>query len=82
MSKVPIVKEQIERKAEELYDLHGNKLVLFLSGGIDSEIMLNSFVALRIKPRVTVLRYERNNNLHDINYIFRALSKFYMTPLS
>lgn len=68
------------RTAEELYDLHGDKLILFLSGGIDSEVMLNSFAALRIKPKVTVLRYERNNNLHDINYIFRALAKFYMTP--
>jgi hypothetical protein len=66
--------------AEELYDLHGNKLELFLSGGIDSEVMLNSFTALKIKPKVTVLRYERHNNLHDINYIFRACSKFYITP--
>lgn len=66
--------------AEELYDIHGKNLILFLSGGVDSEVMLNSFVALKIKPKVVVLKYEKNNNLHDINYIFRALSKYYISP--
>jgi len=66
--------------AKELYDKHGNKLDLLLSGGIDSEIMLLSFIAAGITPRVTIIRYERNLNMHDINYALRLCAKYGISP--
>lgn len=66
--------------AKELYDIHGNKLDLLLSGGIDSEIMFLSFIAAGIIPRVTIIRYERNLNMHDINYAFRLCARYGVSP--
>jgi len=74
-------REECKRTAAELHEKYGDKLVLFLSGGVDSETVLNSFVSNGIKPKVAVMRYERNNNLHDINYIMRVLTKFYISPI-
>jgi len=66
--------------AKELYDKHGNKLDILLSGGIDSEIVLLSFLAAGITPRVTIIRYERNLNMHDINYAFRLCARYGIVP--
>jgi len=74
-------REECKLAAAELYEKHGDKLILCLSGGVDSETVLNSFIANGIKPKVAVIRYERNNNLHDINYAFRALAKNYISPI-
>jgi hypothetical protein len=74
-------REECKLAAAELYEKHGDKLILCLSGGVDSETVLNSFTAIGIKPKVAIMRYERNNNLHDINYAFRVAAKNYISPI-
>lgn len=73
-------REECKAVARELYDLHGDKLVLLLSGGIDSEVVLHSFMAIGIKPKIVILRYERNLNLHDINYALRICAARQLIP--
>ena len=73
-------REECKSVAQELYDLHGNKLVVTLSGGLDSEVVLHSFIANGIIPKVVILRYERNLNLHDINYALRICAARQISP--
>jgi hypothetical protein len=67
--------------AQELYDKHGNKLIITLSGGLDSEVVLHSFIANNIKLKVVIFRYERNLNLHDINYALRICAARQISPI-
>jgi hypothetical protein len=46
----------------------GRQLDLFFSGGLDSEIMVRSFYAAGLKPRVHIVRYENDINLEDVSY--------------
>lgn len=73
-------REECKNVAQELYDLHGNKLIVTLSGGLDSEVVLHSFIANGIVPNVVIFRYERNLNLHDINYALRICAARQISP--
>lgn len=73
-------REECKSVAQELSDMHGNKLVLLLSGGLDSEVVLHSFLSCGIIPKIVILRYERNLNLHDINYAFRICASRGISP--
>ena len=44
------------------------KLNLFLSGGLDSELMLKSFLEIGEKPNIFIVRYEDDINLYDVSY--------------
>ena len=44
------------------------KLNLFFSGGLDSELMLKSFLAIGEKPNIFIVRYEDDINLYDVSY--------------
>jgi hypothetical protein len=74
-------RNECKNVAQELYDLHGNNLVITLSGGLDSEVVLHSFIANGIKPKVVIFRYERNLNLHDINYALRMCAARQISPI-
>lgn len=74
-------RDECKNIARYLYDLHGQKLILMLSGGVDSEVVLHSFLSNGIRPRVAILRYERNLNLHDINYAFRICAARQISPI-
>lgn len=73
-------REECKNVAQELYDLHGDKLIVTLSGGLDSEVVLHSFIANGIVPNVVIFRYERNLNLHDINYALRICAARQISP--
>jgi diphthamide synthase (EF-2-diphthine--ammonia ligase) len=73
-------REECKNVAQELYDLHGDKLIVTLSGGLDSEVVLHSFIANGIVPHVVIFRYERNLNLHDINYALRICAARQISP--
>lgn len=73
-------REECKTVAEELYDLHNSKLVVLLSGGLDSEVVLHSFIANKIVPKVAIFRYEQNLNLHDINYALRICAARGISP--
>ena len=44
------------------------KLNLFFSGGLDSELMLKSFLAIGEEPNIFIVRYEDDINLYDVSY--------------
>lgn len=44
------------------------KPTILLSGGLDSEIMLRSFLAIRSNPDVIIVRYENDYNLYDVSH--------------
>lgn len=73
-------RDECKNVAQTLYDTHKDKLVLMLSGGIDSEVVLHSFISNGIFPKVAVLRYERMLNLHDINYALRICASRGISP--
>ena len=50
------------RTAESLANAHGKNLVLFFSGGLDSEVVLRSFLAIGFPPRVLTIDFGFNEN--------------------
>lgn len=73
-------RDECKNVAKELYDKYGDKLIILLSGGLDSEVVLHSFISCGIIPKVVILRYERNLNLHDINYALRICAARGISP--
>ena len=73
-------REECKNVAQQLYDKHGNDLVVMLSGGVDSEIVLLSFLACGITPRVAMLRYENSLNSHDLSYAYQRCSSKEIIP--
>jgi Queuosine biosynthesis protein QueC len=57
---------ELHRTAELVRKDLGNDLVLFLSGGTDSEIVLRNFVHNGFKPRCVALRFENNYNAGEV----------------
>ena len=73
-------REECKHVAQQLYDKHGNDLVVMLSGGVDSEIVLLSFLACGITPRVAMLRYENSLNSHDLSYAYQRCASKEIIP--
>lgn len=51
-----------------------NDLTLFMSGGLDSEIALRSFLAAGIKPKLVTVRFPKGANDHDIVPMLNMIS--------
>lgn len=58
--------DELHRTAELVRKDLGNDLVLFLSGGTDSEIVLRNFVHNGFKPRCVALRFENEYNAGEV----------------
>jgi len=58
--------DELHRTAELVRADLGDELVLFLSGGTDSEIVLRNFVHNGFKPRCVVLKFEKDYNLGEV----------------
>lgn len=56
------------KAAELTAELIGNKIALCISGGVDSQCMLQSFIEAKIDVDVYVLRFNNNLNVHDFNH--------------
>lgn len=52
--------------AREIHESMGDSIVLCLSGGIDSELMAESFFHARVPVRAMIMRFSKDLNLHDI----------------
>lgn len=74
-------RDECIRAAHTIWDLHGSDLVLFFSGGLDSEVMFRSFVALGCKPRVAIIRFHNLLNCHDIQFATQACSQLGIEPI-
>jgi hypothetical protein len=49
--------EELKRVADLQYNLFGKDLIVFLSGGLDSEIAVRSFLNIGIIPRCVIIRF-------------------------
>lgn len=41
---------------------------IFFSGGVDSELILRSYLAIGSNPKVYIVRYENDYNIYDVSY--------------
>jgi hypothetical protein len=62
---------ELRRTADSVYKEFGKDLVVFLSGGTDSEIVLNNFLSIGIKPRCAVIKFANDYNAGDVNEAIR-----------
>jgi len=58
--------KELQRTADSVYQEFGNDLVVFLSGGTDSEIVVNNFVSIGIKPKCVAIKFKDDYNIGDI----------------
>lgn len=58
--------EELKRTADLIYKDFGKDLVIFLSGGTDSEIVVRSFVEIGINPKCCVIKFKDNYNYDDV----------------
>jgi hypothetical protein len=49
-------------------------LTIFMSGGLDSEMALRSFLAAGITPKLVTVRFPHDNNIHDIGPMITMLN--------
>jgi hypothetical protein len=59
--------KELRRTADSVYKEFGKDLVVFLSGGTDSEIVVNNFLSIGIKPRCVTIKFKDDYNLSDVN---------------
>jgi hypothetical protein len=57
---------ELRRTADSVYNEFGKDLVIFLSGGTDSEIVLRNFLDIGIKPKCAAVRFKDDYNAPDI----------------
>lgn len=41
---------------------------VMFSGGVDSEVVIRSFLAIGVKPKIFIFRYENDYNIYDVSY--------------
>lgn len=49
--------EELKRVADLQYNLFGKDLIVFLSGGLDSEIVVRTFLNIGVKVRCVIVRF-------------------------
>lgn len=59
-------RNELVKTADSVYQEYGKDLVLFLSGGTDSEIVLRNFLEIGIKPRCVIIKFVNDYNLSDV----------------
>jgi hypothetical protein len=57
---------ELNRTADSVYKEFGKELVVFLSGGTDSEIVVRNFVDIGIRPKCLVIRFKDDYNAADV----------------
>lgn len=61
-------KEECIQTAKLIRDTKQGPLWILLSGGIDSEIVLRSFIEAHIPVRAAIIRFKSDLNIHDMSY--------------
>jgi hypothetical protein len=68
-------KEEMKKAARSTMDLYPDlKPSILFSGGLDSEIMLRSYLDIGAKPNVYIFRYENDYNIYDVSYAITICS--------
>jgi len=58
--------DELHRTAKSVLDEFGKDLVVFVSGGTDSEIVLRNFLAIGHRPRCVTIRFRHDYNALDV----------------
>jgi hypothetical protein len=58
--------EELRRTANAVYKEFGKDLVVFLSGGTDSEIVVNNFISIGVKPKCATIKFKNGYNNADV----------------
>lgn len=61
-------KEELISAARSTVDHSTDTISLLFSGGVDSELILRSFIEIGYKPKVYIFRYEKDYNIYDVSY--------------
>ncbi len=62
-------RDEMKKAASSTLDHYaGLKPSILFSGGLDSEIMLRSYLEIGSKPNVYIFRYEDDYNIYDVSY--------------
>lgn len=61
--------------AREIYEMQGDRIRVCMSGGIDSEIVAESFRLARIPFTAAILRFKGDTNFHDISWALAYCQK-------
>lgn len=62
-------KEELEKAAASTLDAYpGLQPCIFFSGGVDSELMIRSYVNIGANPKIFIVRYENDLNIYDVSY--------------
>jgi hypothetical protein len=67
-------KEELLNAAKSTMDNKTGKIIVLFSGGVDSEIMLRSFLEIGVIPEVVIARYENDYNIYDVSYAITICS--------
>jgi hypothetical protein len=68
-------KDELEDAARSTLEHYpGLKPCVFFSGGVDSELILRSYINIGAKPEVYIVRYENDYNLYDVSYAVTVCS--------
>ena len=59
-------RNELVKTADSVYQEYGKDLILFLSGGTDSEIVLRNFLEIGVKPRCVIIKFTNDYNLPDV----------------
>jgi hypothetical protein len=57
---------ELRRIADIQHKDFGKEKIIFLSGGLDSEIVVRSFINIGIKPKLATIRFENNYNDFEV----------------
>lgn len=59
-------RQELIRTADCVHNEYGKDMVLFLSGGTDSEIVLRNFLEIGVVPRCVTIKFKDDYNLPDV----------------
>ncbi len=73
-------REECLLTAQEIYETYPKPINVLLSGGMDSEVVVRSFVESGINIQVNIIEFEDGLNKHDIQFAFDACAEMKITP--
>lgn len=68
------LRAELIRNARSIYRNYPD-LTLFMSGGLDSEMALRSFMSAGIVPKLATIRFPNDNNMYDIGPMIRMVEQ-------
>lgn len=74
-------REECLLTAQEIYETYPQPIEVLFSGGMDSEVVLRSFVESGIDINVYIIEFEDNLNAHDTRFAFQVCEGLGIKPI-